>query len=246
MTEPILRRISQCLLRGCLAVGSTLLLGYPNVYAQTTDNTTTAVFPLSNSAPNDIRANTADTASLNGKTSATPSSSAWQRLSKRQKQALAPLASTWDTLTVAQQQKWLTISRGFLQLSDEEQITLHARMKDWASLSPKQRHQARFNFNSTQSLPIEDKRAQWEAYQQLSEQDKRLLSSGPKPPVKSAARSTQPPSKRLISPPAMPTSGQRAIQRISLAQPIHPKTLLPLPNRPAEPPADRSTQGARQ
>jgi len=167
-----------------------------------------------------------------------PPSQAWQRLSKRQKQALAPLASSWDTLTPVQQQKWLKLSRGFLQLSDEEQNTLHARMSDWASLSPKQRNQARFHFNSTQKLPIDDKRAQWQAYQQLTDADKRQLSSGPKPPVKSTARSTQPPSPRLISPPAMPINGERAIQRIAPTQGIDPKTLLPLA-RPVE-------RGARQ
>lgn len=157
----------------------------------------------------------------------TPPSQAWQRLSKRQKQALAPLANSWDTLTPVQRQKWLTLSRGFLRLSDEEQITLHTRMSDWAALSPKQRNQARFHFKSAQKLPIDDKRAQWEAYQQLSEQDKRLLSSGPRPPVKSTARSTRPPSPRLISPPALPNHGERAISQVAPAQATNPQTLLP-------------------
>jgi hypothetical protein len=168
----------------------------------------------------------------------TPPSLAWQRLSKRQKQALAPLASSWDTLTPVQQQKWLKLSRGFLRLSDEEQITLHARMSDWAALSPKQRNQARFHFNSTQKLPIDDKLAKWEVYQQLSDDDKRQLSSGPKPPLKSTARSNRPPSPRLITPPVMPAHSERAIQRIAPAQAIDPQTLLPL--------ASPAARGARQ
>ena len=139
-----------------------------------------------------------------------PDSSAWQALSKRQ--------------------KWLTLSKNFFQLSDEEQMTLHSRMREWAALSPRQRSQARFHFNTTQSLSSQDKRAQWEAYQALSDQEKHTLSSGPKPPAKSAARSFAAPSTRLVSPPLLPVNATRAIQRVAPSKPIHPKTLLPQPS----------------
>ena len=154
----------------------------------------------------------------------------WQTLSKRQKQALAPLAGQWHELTAQQRQKWLTLSKNFLQLSDEEQLTLHGRMREWSALSPRQRSQARFHFNATQSLSAQDKRAQWEAYQALSEQEKNKLASGPKPPVKSTARSFAPPSTRLVSPPLLPVNATRAIQRVAPSKPIHPKTLLPQPS----------------
>lgn len=157
---------------------------------------------------------------------ATPSKR-WQNLTAKQKQALAPLGSQWDHLTATQKRKWLTISDTFLQLSDEEQITMHGRMREWATLSAKERNQARFNFNSTLSLPIEDKRAQWKAYQSLPDQDKQQLSSGPKPPVKSAARTTMPASSRLVSPPVLPVNTAKTIARVAPSQPIDPKTLLP-------------------
>lgn len=159
-----------------------------------------------------------------------PDSGAWQSLSKRQKLALAPLAGEWHELTAQQRQKWLALSRNFFQLSDEEQLTLHSRMGEWAALSPRQRSQARFHFNATQSLSAQDKRAQWEAYQALSDQEKSKLSSGPKPPVKSAARSFAPPSTRLVSPPLLPVNATRAVQRVAPSKPIHPKTLLPQPS----------------
>jgi hypothetical protein len=162
--------------------------------------------------------------------SAAPDSSAWQSLSKRQKQALAPLRDEWHELTAQQRQKWLTLSKNFLQLSDEEQMTLHSRMREWAALSPRQRSLARFHFNTTQSLSAQDKRAQWEAYQALSDQEKHKLSSGPKPPAKSAARSFATPSTRLVSPPLLPVNATRAIQRVAASKPIHPKTLLPQPS----------------
>lgn len=153
----------------------------------------------------------------------------WQKLSERQKQALSPLRGQWDTLTAQQRTKWLSISDTFLQLSDEEQMTMHGRMSEWARLSPKDRNAARFNFNSTRSLSIDDKRAQWEAYQSLPAQDKQQLSSGPKPPVKSAARTTLPTNSRLVSPPAMPVNTPKGIPLVAPSQPIDPKTLLPKP-----------------
>ena len=161
--------------------------------------------------------------------SAAEESRAWSSLSKRQKQALLPLNDKWDELTPQQKQKWLILARGFYQLSDPEQMVLHGRMRDWAALSPRQRNLARFNFNTTLSLPIEDKRAQWEAYQQLSEAEKDKLSTGIKPPLKSGARSTAAPSKRLVKPPPMPAESNRIFQTIAPRQPVHPKTLLPQP-----------------
>ncbi len=167
-------------------------------------------------------------AAANGSTTA--NGSAWQSLSKRQKQALAPLAEEWHGLTAQQRQKWLVLSKNFAQLSDEEQLTLHSRMREWAALSPRQRSQARFHFNAMPSLSAQDKRAQWAAYQALSEQEKSKLSSGPKPPVKSVARSFAPPSTRLVSPPLLPVNTTRAVSRVAPSKPIHPKTLLPQPS----------------
>jgi hypothetical protein len=160
----------------------------------------------------------------------TPASAAWQSLSKRQKLALAPLAGEWHELTAQQRQKWLVLSKNFSQITDEEQLVLHSRMREWAALSPRQRSQARFHFNTTQAISAQDKRAQWEAYQALTEQEKRKLSSGPKPPVKSAARSFAPPSTRLVTPPLLPVNATRAVQRVAPSKPIHPKTLLPQPS----------------
>lgn len=154
---------------------------------------------------------------------------AWRTLAKRQKQALAPLAGEWHELTAQQKQKWLTLAGNFFELSDDEQVTMHGRMRDWAALSPRQRSQARFHFSSTQSLAVEDKRAQWEAYLALSDQEKKTLSSGPKAPAKSAARSIAPANSRLVRPPLLPASAQPALLHIAPARPVHPKTLLPAP-----------------
>jgi len=158
-----------------------------------------------------------------------PAIKRWQKLSDRQKQALAPLRDQWDNLTAQQRTKWLNISDTFLQLSDDEQMTMHGRMGEWARLSAKDRNAARFNFNSTRSLSIDDKRAQWEAYQSLPAQDKQQLSSGPKPPIKSAARTTLPANNRLVRPPALPVKTPKGIPLVAPSLPVDPKTLLPKP-----------------
>ena len=229
---------SQLMLCGWLA-GCLLLVGLP-VLAQNPSFNPTVSNPATETAtadtPPPIPTAPRTEASVAAEQRAAPApdkaaedSRAWAALSKRQKQALLPLNDKWDELTPQQKQKWLILARGFYQLSDPEQVILHGRMQEWAALSPRQRSLARFNFNTTQSLSIEDKRAQWEAYQQLSEAEKDKLSTGIKSPLKSGARSTAPPNKRLVKPPPIPAEGNRIFQTIAPRQPVHPKTLLPQP-----------------
>ncbi len=106
----------------------------------------------------------------------TPSSvENWNALTAQQKEALAPLSAVWATISPVKKQKWLDIAKGFALLSAEGQETLHLRMKEWVSLSPKQREQARINFTFTKKLPSGDKQAQWQAYQALSAEEKQKL-----------------------------------------------------------------------
>jgi len=113
---------------------------------------------------------------------------------------------------------------------------MHARMADWAALSPQQRNQARYNFNVVQNLPKEDKKAKWEAYQALSAEDKRLLLVGTAPPAKSAAPIAKPAStSRLITPALRSIDSAQDITRPEPnAQSLDRKTLLPKPAKPDE------------
>ena len=160
-----------------------------------------------------------------------PASTASQQLNPQQKQALAPLGAQWGALTGQQQNKWLAISQNFAQLSVPEQITMHARMADWVALSPQQRNLARLNFNTIQKLPKEDKKAQWEAYQALSAEEKSLLSAGSAVPTKSAAPTAKPlAAHRVVTTTVRPTSKDQAqpiaIDRKTL---LPPTTSLPVP-----------------
>lgn len=106
----------------------------------------------------------------------TPSSiEHWNALTAPQKEALAPLSAVWTNISPVKKQKWLDISKGFALLSAEGKETLHLRMKEWVSLSPKQREQARINFVQTKKLTTDDKQTQWQAYQALSAEEKQKL-----------------------------------------------------------------------
>jgi len=108
----------------------------------------------------------------------------WQHLSAAQRQALRPLAQSWPRLTELQKKKWIALSANFHTLTAPAKERLHARMAEWAALTPKQRTQARFNYSQTQTLPNEDKAERWEIYQSLTaEQKKALAASAAKVPL---------------------------------------------------------------
>ncbi len=146
----------------------------------------------------------------------------WSRLSTRQQLALAPLAKAWPQLTSSQRKKWLTLAQTYDSLTPAEQVTVHQRMSEWASLSVQERARARLNYTHLKSLGREELKAQWEAYQALSDDEKRRLQQQ-RPAPKSAApvsRSLNAKSDRLIQPPVK--SGTSTTN-----PPIDPKTLLP-------------------
>lgn len=144
----------------------------------------------------------------------------WQQLSARQKKALAPLASAWQQLTAQQRSKWIALSDTFDTLTAAEQLNVHERMREWASLSPQERARARLNYSNLKTLSREERKAQWEAYQALSEEEKRRLQRQ-KPAPKSAAPVSRPlPARadRLVQPPkTSSTTGS--------AQPANPAVL---------------------
>ena len=150
---------------------------------------------------------------------------AWSALSTPQQQALQPLTKLWPAMSAAQKRKWLAISQNFVQLSDQEQITIQSRMQEWAALSPQQRSVARLNYAGAQQLPVEDKRAKWEAYQALSPEEKQKLAAQQTRPVGGGALAIKPvASEKLASPPS--ANANKTLPRIASNQ-AAPATLLP-------------------
>ena len=150
---------------------------------------------------------------------------AWSKLTPAQQVALAPLASAWSGISEGQKRKWIALSENYPGLSDAERTTLHGRMTEWAGLSPAQRSQARLNFAETKQLSAEEKKTQWEAYQALSDEQKKQL----------AAAATRP--KATGAAPAVPpvASNKLAAVPITRSEPDVPIGAASKPRAPARP-----------
>jgi hypothetical protein len=163
----------------------------------------------------------------------------WNELTPAQQQALAPLAGTWETVSVTQKRKWIALSQNFPMMSGAEQAKLHSRMTDWVALSPQQRTQARLNFGQTQQLAPKDKKAQWEAYQALSPEEKRKLAAkAPKPPAAAAAVKPVAPDKLAGGPKGKHKTQNKSARIAAGPNQVDHNTLLPQQAAPAPAPVN--------
>jgi len=121
----------------------------------------------------------------------------WAELAPAQQQALKPLQGNWNSLTEAHKRKWLVMSTSYPKMTAPEQARVHSRMTEWATLSAKQRSEARLNFAEIGQHSTDDKQAKWQAYQQLSAEEREKLGAG-KPKTKGAAPAVKPvPTQKL-------------------------------------------------
>jgi len=158
-----------------------------------------------------------------------PTRPAWSELDTPQKLALYPLAERWATMSEMQKRRWLALAQTFATLPQEEQDRLHSRMTDWAALSAQQRSQARLNYAETQRLAPDDKRAQWEAYQALSDEEKRKLAARAARAL-GAATALRPVSpKKLARVPAATQGSPLNPPKIPPVADMHPRAALPVP-----------------
>jgi len=125
--------------------------------------------------------------------------SGWSELTPAQQTALQPLAPTWGSISEAQRRKWIALSRNFQNLTPADRATLHGRMSEWINLSPVQRSQARLNFAQTNSLSTGEKKAQWEAYQALSPEQKQQLAADGQSLPSGAAPAVKPVDPRKLA-----------------------------------------------
>jgi hypothetical protein len=154
----------------------------------------------------------------------------WSELTERQQNALSPLKKLWPEINQAQKRKWLAVSRNYHDLPEEEQLKMHARMRDWVRLGPRERAQARLEYARSQTLSVDERRQRWEAYQALSEVERQQLAQNAPRQPKGAAIALRPVSAAKISPPVNRTEPQKgagfSLLRIDTDR-IHPVTLLP-------------------
>ncbi|MGJ7491336.1 DUF3106 domain-containing protein [Variovorax sp. ZT4R33] len=168
-----------------------------------------------------------------------PAKPLWRDLSTKQQQALQPLAADWDGLSEGHKRKWLTLSRNHSKLSSADKQTLHSRMTEWAALSQQERAQARFNFAEVKQVPVDERKAKWEAYQALTPEERRRLAESATPRPPGAATTIRPvPAQKLAPVPPQAVKGQHSA-RIQLTPPAEnasgtPAPMIAAPSIPVE------------
>ena len=172
----------------------------------------------------------------------------WQELTAPQRQALEPLASQWETLSEPHKRKWIVLAGNFQKLAPAEQAKLHSRMTEWIALSPQQRAQARLNFGETQQLSADEKKAKWEAYQALPDEERRKLAASAvrKPPTTAAAVRPVPPEKLASVPRSTASADTKPPRILGPAAPAPAPTSTPTaPATPAAPSTPDSAAESR-
>jgi hypothetical protein len=112
----------------------------------------------------------------------------WAELSPAQRTALAPLQRDWSTIDADRKQKWLQIAKRMPSMPPAERERVQTRMTEWTRLSPQERGQARMGYEQARQVGPKDRKAEWEAYQALSPEQKRQLQARAVPPVNGASR----------------------------------------------------------
>jgi hypothetical protein len=112
----------------------------------------------------------------------------WAQLNAEQRVALAPLQGEWASLSPRRRAKWLSVASTYKSMSPEDRVRLQARMAEWAALTPADRRRARLQYQEARRLPTTELYAQWQAYQSLSESDRRALAQSSLPAAGAAER----------------------------------------------------------
>ena len=99
----------------------------------------------------------------------------WEGLKPNQQKILAPLESDWDYMSPDSRKKWIQVSNIYPKMSEQDQERLQSRMASWSNLSQKDRRLARDNYLSSLKFPAEKKAEAWNAYQKLSDDQKKKL-----------------------------------------------------------------------
>lgn len=152
----------------------------------------------------------------------------WQDLTPAQQVSLRPLAANWSSLNSARKRKWIALAANYSALAPVEQAKLHSRMTEWASLSQKQRNQARLNFAQAKQLSPTQKAATWQAYQALSPEEKQKLAKSAPPKPTGAAAATRPVApEKLTKVPLAKHATKQVSEAPAINQAVNRNTLLP-------------------
>jgi len=115
----------------------------------------------------------------------------WQDLSPAQRSSLKPLERDWASIDASSKQKWQEIAARYPNLPPAEQQRISTRMTEWVKLSPRERGQARLNFQASRQLTPEERQARWQAYQSLTPEQRGKLAERAAPGGPAAPRGNE-------------------------------------------------------
>jgi hypothetical protein len=118
---------------------------------------------------------------------------AWSQLTPAEQQALAPLAKDWSHIEAPRRAKWLEVASRFPTMPAAERARVQARMAEWARMTPAERGRARLQFQEAKQVSPTERQAKWQAYQALSEDERRALNQRARPAPKPAVAASAPP-----------------------------------------------------
>ena len=182
----------------------------------------TLAFALMPTTPAQGAAQAGSSAASTPKAQSGGSAYAWNKLSREQQLALAPLQREWPNIETSRRAKWLEVAGRFQSMPDDERQRIRDRMSEWARLSPAERGQARMQFQVSRQLTAEDRQTKWDEYQALPEKQRLELASRAKPaPPKASAAVPRPATTATMS-----VKSKQNIVAASAAQ-THVKAVTP-------------------
>lgn len=149
----------------------------------------------------------------------------WRALTPAQRSALAPLQSQWAQIDGPRREKWIEVANRFPTMPPEEQARLQARMAAWSHMTPRERGQARVQFQEAQRWSPEARQERWAEYQSLHPEARQVLAERWK--LEAAARAAQH---------SAPSSAKRNV--------VEPVPAPAVPSKPASPTTVRAQSGA--
>jgi hypothetical protein len=104
----------------------------------------------------------------------------WGELNPGQREALAPLSGDWDKFEPERKKKWLEVAKQYPHLSPDGQQHVHERMGELARMTPQERVTTRENFRRAYELPLAEREALVQKYQELPPDRKAELANRPR------------------------------------------------------------------
>ncbi len=99
----------------------------------------------------------------------------WSELKPAQQDILAPLDAQWNSMPIDEKRSWVAMAARFPKMSAAEQLRASARIRELAKLNHEQRRMVRQNYRLAKSLPQHERLAQSEQYQNMTDEQKRVL-----------------------------------------------------------------------